>query len=889
VSLSPGVRLGPYEVTALIGEGGMGKVWRAPHTALNRDDSQKVLPDGFASDPDRLARFQREAQVLASLNHPNIAHVYGLEQADGVQALVMELVEGPTLADRIAQGPIPVDEALPIARQIAEALEAAHERGIIHRDLKPANIKLRPDGTVKVLDFGLAKALEPVTGAGVDATASPTIPSPMITGVGVLLGTPAYMSPEQARGKLVDRRTDIWAFGCVLYEMFTGKRTFAGEDVSETIAAVLKSDPSWSALPADLPPAIRRLLRRCLTKDSKGRIGDASIARIEIDDVQRGAYLDGEMVQKTPRRREQLAWTVAALALLTLAVVAVIWALGSVPPAPEVRVEINTPPSTDPWSLAISPDGQKVVFVASSEGRSLLWLRPLDTVSSRPLAGTDRAWLPFWSPDSRSVGFFADSQLRRINIDDGSVQAVTTAGLGGLGGAWNQDGVILFSSGPTSPIFRIPATGGEPAAVTRLEKPQQQHHYAPQFLPDGRHFLYYVIGSPEGRGVYIGQLDGSPTRRLLDADAPAVYASSGYLLFARQGTLFAQHFDPDRLELTGNPFPVAERVIVGYGPFLAAVSASAAGPIVYRSGSAGGQQLVWVDRTGKEFGKVGGDSFGASISRDDRRVVMFRTDGNVDLWLLDPRPSVARASRFTTDAADDVMPIWSPDGTSIVFSSNRKGVFDLYRKSASGAGNEDLLLATAQGKFATDWSLDGRFLLYHDLNPKLSNDIWALPLEGDRPSTGRPEPAEGRKPLPLVQTNFEEGDAQFSPDGKWIAYQSNESGRFEIYAQPFPGPGAKSLISTTGGYQARWRRDGKELFYIAPDNRLMVVPMQFASSGQNVEPGAPVPLFRIPLSGPIQGDRWYGVSLDGQRFLVSTYREEAMLPITVILNWKPRP
>jgi Tol biopolymer transport system component len=363
---------------------------------------------------------------------------------------------------------------------------------------------------------------------------------------------------------------------------------------------------------------------------------------------------------------------------------------------------------------------------------------------------------------------------------------------------------------------------------------------------------------------------------LLDADTPAVYAPSGHLLFVRQGKLFAQHFDPGRLELTGNPFPVAERVTVGYGPPIPAVSASAAGPLVYRSGSVGGQQLVWVGRAGEEIGKLGGpDNFGASISRDDRRVAVFRVDGNVDVWLLDSGQSVARASRFTTDAADDVYPTWSPDGTSIVFSSNRKGVFDLFQKPAVG-GSEVLLLATAEPKFATDWSPDGRFLLYHSRDPKMSNDIWALPMDGDR------------KPFPVVQTNFDEGDAQFSPDGKWIAFQSNESGRFEIYVQPFPGAGGKSLISTTGGYQARWRREGKELFYIGQDNRLMAVPIQFASNGQTVEPGAPVPLFGLRMSGPIEIDKWYVVSLDGQRFLVSNYREDTS-PITVILNSKANP
>jgi eukaryotic-like serine/threonine-protein kinase len=878
VTLNPGTRLGPYEVAALIGKGGMGEVYRAHDTKLNRDVALKVLPARFALDADRLVRFQREAQVLASLNHPNIAIIHRLEEADGVRALVLELVEGPTLSDRIAKGPLPLDEALSIARQVADALEAAHEHGIIHRDLKPANIKVREDGTVKVLDFGLAKALDPAPAA--DLSQSPTMTSPAMTGMGVILGTAAYMSPEQAKGKSVDKRADIWAFGCVLYEMLSGKRAFDGDDVSDMLATVLKSDPNWNNLPSDLPPAIRRLLRRCLTKDLKGRIGDASIARIEIDEVRSGSSID---VLAVPSGSKRGAWIalLSALALVTLiAAMLGVVALRPVPSAPEMRVEINTPPTTDPFSLAISPDGQKLVFVANSEGRSRLWLRSLDSVSAQPLAGTDRAWLPFWSPDSRSVGFFADTQLKRIDIGSKSVQALATVGMGGLGGTWNLDGAILFSPGPTNtPIFRIPDTGGAPAAVTRLET-HQQVHYSPEFLPDGRHFLYYVLGSPEASGIYVGQLEGSPTRRLLDADAPAVYASSGHLLFVRQGTLFAQHFDPGRLELTGDPFPVAERVTVGYGPPVPALSASAAGPLVYRSGSAAGQQrLAWFDRSGKELGKAGGpDSFGLfgpSLSPDGRRVALFEADGNVDVWLLDLGRNTL--GRFTTDAADDVFPIWSPDSTRIVFSSNRKGTFDLYQKPPTGAESEQLLLTTPQAKLATDWSLDGRFLLYHSLDPNMSNDIWALPLGGDR------------KPFPVVQTMFDEGDAQFSPDGKWIAYQSNESGRFEIYVQPFPGPGSRLFISTAGGYQARWGRDGKELFYIAPDNQLMAVPIRLAANGQAAEAGAPVALFGMRMIGPVQNDRWFVVSRDGQQFLVSTVREEATSPITVILNWKPRP
>jgi hypothetical protein len=497
------------------------------------------------------------------------------------------------------------------------------------------------------------------------------------------------------------------------------------------------------------------------------------------------------------------------------------------------------------------------------------------------LAGTDYAGKPFWSSDSRSVGYFADGKLKRIDLDGGSVQTLADASVAG-GGAWNRDGVILFSPVPFSPILRISATGGAPAAVTRVETPRQAGHGSPHFLPDGHHFLYYVRGGPEARGVHLGQLEGTESRRLFDADSAAVYAPSGTLLFIRQGTLFAQTFDPVRLELSGNPSPVAEQVAVTLRG-APALSASAAGSIAYRTGSAVvQQQFVWFDRSGKEIGKVGdpsGSLISGSLSPDGRRVALTReVNANMDVWLLDLGRGVL--TRFTSDAADDIFPIWSPDGDRLVFSSNRKGgVHDLYQKSATGAGREELLLTTPQTKFATDWSPDRRFLLYQSLDPQMRWDIWALPMDGDR------------KPFPVVQTNFEERGGQFSPDGKWIAYESNESGRFEIYLQPFPGPGAKSQISTGGGLQVRWRRDGKELFYSSPDGRLMAVPMRLSSNSQAFEVGSPVPLWTTRIESAVQGGvqggraQEYIVSFDGQRFLMNTLVELAASPITLILNW----
>jgi eukaryotic-like serine/threonine-protein kinase len=873
MTFTAGMKLGTYEIVAPLGAGGMGEVYRARDSRLKRDVAIKVLPDAFARDDERVARFQREAEVLASLSHPHIGGIYDVAEFGESRFLVLELVEGETLADRIARGPIPLDEALAIAKQIAEAVEAAHDKGIIHRDLKPANVKLTDDGNVKVLDFGLAKVREEA-GGGVALSNSPTLMSASVPGV--IMGTAAYMSPEQAKGKEADRTSDVWAFGCVLYEMLTGHAPFSGETISEILAGVLKGEPDWDRLPADTPESIRRLLRRCLTKDRKLRLQHVGDGRIEIEEPR-----TTRVPQTVPRRGERFAWISALAVVVIIAAFLAAQVFRPVPAPREVRLQINTPPTSDPVSFAISPDGQKIVFVATSEGRSQLWLRLLDSVSEQALAGTDGAAFPFWSPDSRSVGFFADSNLKRIDINGGSVQTLTKAPIN-RGGAWNRDGVILFAPQATGPIFRISASGGEPSPATRLVSPQQASHRFPQFLPDNQHFTYYATGSPEARGIYVGHIDGSEPRRLVDADTAAAYVPSGQLLFVRQDNLFAQNFDPVRLVLSGDPFLVAQQVAqTALGTANGgAVSTSAAGPIAYRTGLAGRRQLVWFDRAGKEIGKVGDPDFayGPSLSPDGRRVATSRSvNGNTDVWLLELERGVL--TRLTSDAAVDSYPVWSPDGSRIVFQTNRTGSPDLYQKPINNAGSEEPLLKNAQSKLPYDWSSDGRFLLYREIDPKLSWDLWALPMQGER------------KPFPVVQTEFDERDAQFSPDGKWIAYQSNESNRFEIYVQSFPGPATKTQISINGGAQVRWRADGKELFYVALDERLMAVPIRITSDGKGIDAGTPIPLFRTHIGDAVQGiyRPQYMVSADGQRFLMSTLTEEAASPITVILNWKPKP
>ncbi len=865
-----GQPIGPYQLTSKIGAGGMGEVYRARDTKLNRQVAIKVLLPAVADDPDRLARFSREAQILASLNHPHIAQIYGLEDAGGLLALVMELVEGPTLADRIARGAIPIDEALTMATQIADALDAAHEQGIIHRDLKPANIKVREDGTVKVLDFGLAKALDPTRGAGVGAMIS-AAPVVHATEAGVIFGTTAYMSPEQARGRPVDKRSDIWAFGGVLFEMLTGQNAFAGETLTDTLAAILEREPPWTELPDSTPLSLRRLLQRCLDKDPKRRLRDIGDARVELEGTQSDGPVAPSLTQPASRLRERLAW-LSALALVTLIAIATgLWVIRSAPPPPETRFTITTPPPRN-LSMAMAPDGQNLVFIADSEGGPRLWVHSLASGSARPLVGTEGARSPFWSPDSRSIGFFAEDKLKRIDLGGGAAQALANVH-NAFTGTWNRDGTILFAMATSSSdgIVRVSATGGEPVAVT----PRQPGLCCPEFLPDGRHFLYRNI--PQA-AVYVGRIDGGETRRLLASDSPAVYASSGQLLFIRQDTLFAQNFDPVRLELTGDPYTVALGALNGI------VSASAGGAVAYRPGNRLGglpRHLIWFDRSGREIENAGDPVHSGQatpeMSPDGRRVAMWRTvSGNADVWLFDLRRRVL--SRLTSDPAGDVNPIWSPDGSRIVFSSNRTGVMHLYETSATGVGREAQLLATGPGEGAADFSRDGRFVLYNTVTPNTLADIWALPMVGDR------------TPFPVVETKATEHHGQFSPDGKWIAYQSDESGREEVYLHPFPGPGARSPISTNGGVQVRWRQDGKELFYVALDGRLMAVPVQLAADGRTFEAGAPVALFLTRLLG-IQGlnmRQQYMPSPDGQRFLVDTVTESVESPITVILNWKPK-
>ncbi len=882
MSLNIGTQLGSHEITALLGKGGMGEVYSARDTKLKREVAIKILPEEFSRDAERVSRFQREAEVLASLNHPNIAAIYDLQEDKGTRFLVLELVDGETLAERIQRGPIPIEEALNIAKHICEALEAAHAKGVIHRDLKPANIKITPGGRVKVLDFGLAKVFEveprhPLP-EGEGFSNSPTLMTG--TGRGVILGTAAYMSPEQARGKTVDRTSDIWAFGCVLYEMLTGTQPFTGETITDILAGIVKMDPDWTALPEGTPSIIRSLLRRTLQKDRNQRLRDIGDGKIEIEEaLAQPPALTGAKVPSPARnrKREWAAWALAAVAIIAFAVVSVFYF--NRPVAPETYLQVVTPPTFDTISMAISPDGRKLVFVGANQGRTQLFLRSFDSANAQPLAGTDGASYPFWSPDSRSVGFFAENKLKRIDVPGGAVQALANT-TPGRGGAWSPDGTILFSAAGVGPLYRVEAIGGPIAEVTHLDSPRTSGHLYPSFLPDGRHFLFYAQGSPEGRGVYWGDLESKEIARLFDADTAAVYSPSGYLVFARQGNLFAQRFDAAKRQLLGDPFTIAEQATLDIAFSVGAFSAGA-NVLAYRTGaSSGNRQLQWFDRSGKQVGVSGPPDGFASINPDlspaGDRVALGRTvSGNQDIWILEPTRQLT--TRFTFDPDLDQTPVWSPDGSQIVFSSNRKGNANLYLKSSSGAGTDELLLETRQPKIVQDWSRNGRFIIYRSPDPKNGNDLWVLPLSGDR------------KPFPLVVTPFTERDAQFSSDVRWVAYQSDESGHNEIYVQPFPGPGGKWQVSNAGGTQPRWNRNGKELFYVADDGKLMSVPIETKPNDPTLKASPPIELFPtriLEINGP--NKQQYAVSPDGQRFLVNVPTESATVsPITVVLNWKP--
>jgi serine/threonine protein kinase len=850
----------------------MGEVYRACDSKLKREVAVKVLPEAFSRDADRVARFQREAEVLAALNHSYIAQIYGLEESAGTRCIVLEFVDGETLQERIGRGPVPVDEALEIARQILEALEAAHEKGIVHRDLKPANIKITTAGHVKVLDFGLAKAAN--TNGSSDISQSPTMLSDG-TVQGALLGTAAYMSPEQANGKVADSRSDLWAFGAVFFELLTGMAVFSGDSMIETLGNVLKSEPDWTALPAETPAEVRNLLRRCLQKDRRRRLHCAADARLQIDDVLSGLPADFVIRQKRflPDRRRFLWLAAAPVAAVAASVSTVFYMSRSAARPPESRLQIVTPPGND-FYFAISPDGRSVVYQATTQGKSQLWLRQMDSETPRPLAGTENPLYPFWSFDSRSIGFFSDQKLKRLDLSGGAPRILADAPTP-RGGTWNAENIILFAPGGNGPLFSVPATGEHaPEAVTRVDSPKQTSHRFPHFMLDGKHFLLFATGTSEGRGVYAGSLDSKDTYRLLDADTAAGFVPPNQILFVRQQSLMAQRLDLSKLQVIGEPVLVAERVSADSATGVPSVSTSSSAHIGYRIAVDEPRQLKWFDRSGNPTGVIGEPdnaqlSF-ARLSFDERMVAFSRTvDGNPNIWVMDAKRGAPQ--RLTIHTSRNTNPIWSPDSGRIVFESNRNGRLDLFVKRLAG-GDEELLLKSSESKNPYDWSADGRFILYSSQSAKTGRDLWALPID----TNGKPG-----VPIVVTQSAFEEANGRFSGDGHWVAFQSDETGRPEIYIQPFPVPGPKTPVTTGGGTSPHWSRDGRELYFVAPDRGIMAVTITYPSNGSHVQVGRPFPLFT-----PRIGSQLFEPAPDGQHFLITTPLADAPTPpITIIQNW----
>ncbi len=882
-----GRKIAHYEITDRVGAGGMGEVYRAQDTRLGRSVALKVLPDAFARDAERLMRFEREARLLASLNHAGIATIHGIEHDGDVHVLIMEMVEGEDLAKRIARGPIPPDEAVAIARQVADALEAAHEQGVVHRDLKPANIVVSADGVVKVLDFGLAKAVEGDASAS-GLSQSPTLLNSSPTAAGVILGTAAYMSPEQARGRRVDRRADIFAFGCVLYEMLTGRQAFGGETVSDTLAAVLRAEPDWDALPAGTPEKMRALLRRCLEKDPKQRLRDIGEARIALESIARGE--DDAPTAATPgaaaRGRSRAVWVLAALLCVTSAG----WFLTArrAPVTEEhlLRASI-VPPTGTPFSLrgvhpgppVISPDGRYLAFALDTAEGVRLAVRELASDEVRTLAGTDGAGYPFWSPDSRQVGFFAQGKLKRVEIAGGAPITICEADVG-KGGTWSTDGTIAFAPSYGTAIFKIPAAGGTPEAVTHMDSTRHESsHRFPRFLPDQKHFLYVVRsfgGSDAGHTLRVGSIDGEPEKDIFATESDAVYAA-GYLFFIRQGTLTAQPFDAESFSLSGDPIKIAEGVRVLSGATHGVFDVSPNGIAVYQVGQdASGGQLTVVDGSGKELHALGGiENFAGTprISPDGRTLVcgiFDRVGGTSDLWLLD----MARGTktRFTFSPVNDSNPAWSPHGLRIAYSSGPAGALSVLVKPIAGAAREAPLENSGHDLFLAAWSPDGRYVLCHELGATGQGQLRAFPVGGG----DAPDPLAGSVLPKSLGGTFGLYGVSFSPDGNWLAFESNEGGREEIYAIPFSEVGRKWQITQSGGAAPHWA--GHHV-YFTKDRAIWRVPVEARAGGLD-----------IGAEERVYAGQWtdsFDVSRDESRIVVlrqNTSSDDA--PLSLILNWQ---
>ncbi len=864
MKLNPGMKLGAYEIVAPLGAGGMGEVYRAKDLRLKRDVAIKILPEDFATDGERVVRFRREAEVLASLNHPAIATIYGFEESGESLFLVLELVEGETLADRVARGPMPIADIAPIARQIAEALEGAHEKGIVHRDLKPANIKLTSKGDVKVLDFGLAKLVD-------DTASAPDALTGLTTSIpGTVMGTAGYMSPEQAKGSAVDRRTDIFAFGCVLFEMLTGHRAFEGESTTEILGRIITADPDWSRLPTHTPEALRRLLRRAMQKDPRRRLSDIHEAHLALEELESAAPVFARSARSFSQSK---VWIITGVVLAALAALSIVGLRRSAPVANEMRFSVAMPPTValvvgenSPGSAVISPDGTQMVLrgVDAQSGKIGLYVRAVKSVDLVLLPGTEEAASPFWSADSRSIGFFSPGKLMRTSVSGGMPQVICDASTSTGSGAWNKNDVIVASLKESGPLYSVSANGGVPVPVTSLKPPAELSHDWPQFLPDGKRFLYVASG-PTGTesAIYAATLGSSDEKVVVKGvNSHAVYASPGHLLFIQRGTLMAQPFDLEKLELTGSQTSLAENVLP---PF----SASENETITYRNRVQSPDRLLWVGWDGREIGPVMVPGFYAdpALSPDASKLAFAKRDSlgaTFDIWILEFASGAQK--KFTTDPADDRSPVWSPDGKSLAFWSQRSNGPGLYRKETSGIGAEELLLQTKELVWPYQWAPAG--LVYFGGASVPNFDIFLFPFAD-------------RKSKSLIDAMSIDADGAISPDGKWLAYEDNHTGRYEVYVTTFPPSDTRLSVTNESGVDSLWSADGKKLFYVNSTTLELL--------SVDVKPSNP------PEFGPYQ--RIHSGPLDwtsGHSFDIDTRRQRVLLQVptapqtdlTVLLNWR---